>query len=76
MKNNLSIHLAVIGFALFLAGINTSCSSDTKAAATKVEITLDPNLYTVEHPELFQVATVEHAICPLYSMPMAALHPT
>jgi cobalt-zinc-cadmium efflux system membrane fusion protein len=58
MKNDLFIHLAVIGFALFLAGINTSCSSDTKAAAAKVEITLDPNLYTVEHPELFQVTTV------------------
>ena len=57
MKNKLSIHLAVIGFALFLGGINTSCSSDTKAAATKAEITLDPNLYTVEHPELFQLAT-------------------
>ncbi len=57
MKNKLSIHLAVIGFALFLGGINTSCSSDSKAAATKAEITLDPNLYTVEHPELFQLAT-------------------
>lgn len=45
MKNKFSIHLAVIGFALFLGGINTSCSSDSKAAATKAEITLDPNLY-------------------------------
>ena len=59
MKNKLSIHLAVIGLALFLAGINTSCSRDSKATATKAEITLDPNLYTVEHPELFQLATVE-----------------
>jgi len=59
MKNKLSIHLAVIGLALFLAGINTSCSRDSKATATKAEITLDPNLYTVEHPELFQLAAVE-----------------
>jgi cobalt-zinc-cadmium efflux system membrane fusion protein len=44
---------------VFLAGIDLACSNDPKAAATKSEVTLDPNLYTVEHPELFKLATVE-----------------
>ena len=43
---------------LFLLGMNVSCSDDPKAASTKSEITLDPNLYTVEHADLFQLATV------------------
>ena len=43
---------------VFLAGIDLACSNDPKAAPTKSEVTLDPNLYTVEHPELFKLATV------------------
>ena len=39
--------------------LSVSCSNDPKAAPTKAEVTLDPNLYTVEHPELFQLAAVE-----------------
>jgi membrane fusion protein, heavy metal efflux system len=58
MKTNLWFQLGSICAALVLSGIGISCSSDTKAAPTKSEITLDPNLYTVEHPELFQLATV------------------
>jgi cobalt-zinc-cadmium efflux system membrane fusion protein len=50
---------AAIGSALFFAGMGTSCSGDSKAAPTKSEVTLDPNLYTVEHPELFKLAKVE-----------------
>ncbi len=45
--------------ALFFAGLGVSCSGDSKAAPTKSEVTLDPNLYTVEHPELFKLAKVE-----------------
>jgi cobalt-zinc-cadmium efflux system membrane fusion protein len=37
----------------------SSCSNETKAAPTKAEVTVDPNLYTVEHPELFKLATAE-----------------
>jgi cobalt-zinc-cadmium efflux system membrane fusion protein len=49
---------AVAGvLALTLLGV--SCSDNGKAAPTKTEVTLDPNLYTVEHPELFKLATVE-----------------
>ena len=58
MKTNLWFQLGSICAALVLSGIGISCSSDPKAAPTKSEITLDPNLYTVEHPELFQLATV------------------
>jgi cobalt-zinc-cadmium efflux system membrane fusion protein len=53
------LRAAAICGVVFLAGIGLSCSNDPKAAPTKSEITLDPNLYTVEHPELFKLATVE-----------------
>jgi membrane fusion protein, heavy metal efflux system len=39
--------------------MGVSCSGDPKAPPTKAEVVLDPNLYTVEHPELFKLATVE-----------------
>jgi membrane fusion protein, heavy metal efflux system len=45
--------------ALLFAGIGVSCSSDSKAAPTKSETTLDLTLYTVGHPELFKLAKVE-----------------
>jgi membrane fusion protein, heavy metal efflux system len=57
MKNRYLQMTAMCGVWL-LSGIGISCSHDSKAAPTKTEITLDPNLYTVEHPELFQLATV------------------
>jgi len=44
----------VLAFAVLM----TSCSSDTKAAPTKAEVTLEPGVYTVDHPELFKLATV------------------
>jgi membrane fusion protein, heavy metal efflux system len=58
MKTNRYIRTTTIGGLLLLSGICISCSGDSKAAPTKTEITLDPNSYTVEHPELFQLATV------------------
>jgi cobalt-zinc-cadmium efflux system membrane fusion protein len=59
MRNKIFLRTAAICGAMFLAGINVACSNDPKAAATKSEVTLDPNLYTVEHAELFKLATVE-----------------
>jgi membrane fusion protein, heavy metal efflux system len=56
MKNRIFIRTAAICVAMILAG---SCSNDPKAAPTKSQVTLDPNLYTVDHPELFKLATVE-----------------
>jgi cobalt-zinc-cadmium efflux system membrane fusion protein len=52
---------AVAAFLLCLAllAVSVACSNDTKAAPTKQEITVDPNLLTVDHPELFQTVKVE-----------------
>jgi cobalt-zinc-cadmium efflux system membrane fusion protein len=36
-----------------------SCSDNSKAAPTSAEVTVDPTLYTVEHPELFKIAAAE-----------------
>jgi cobalt-zinc-cadmium efflux system membrane fusion protein len=44
-----------VALALAFSG----CSRDSKAAPTKAEVTLDPNLYTAEHPELFKIVKVE-----------------
>jgi cobalt-zinc-cadmium efflux system membrane fusion protein len=59
MRIKMLLRAAVICGALFLAGVGLACSDDPKAAPTKSEVTLDPNLYTVEHPEIFKLATVE-----------------
>ena len=58
-RNKMLLRAAAICGGLLLAGMGVSCSGDPKAAPTKAEVTLDPNLYTVEHPELFKLATVE-----------------
>ncbi len=34
------------------------CSHETKAAPTKAEVTLDPNVFDVDHPELFPTTRV------------------
>ena len=45
--------------SLALLTVSVACSNETKAAPTKQEITVDPNLLTVDHPELFQTVKVE-----------------
>jgi membrane fusion protein, heavy metal efflux system len=50
---------AFLALTIFLIMLSTACSSDPKAAPTKAEVTLDPNLYTVEHPGVFKLAKVE-----------------
>ncbi len=47
------------GAIFILVLLMTSCSSDTKAAPTKAEVTLEPGVYTVDHPELFKLTTVD-----------------
>jgi membrane fusion protein, heavy metal efflux system len=59
MRNTMLLRAAAICGALMIAGMGVSCSGDSKAAPTKSEVTLDPNLYTVDHPELFKLAKVE-----------------
>ena len=43
---------------LFLLLLAVACSDTTKAAPTKAEVTIDPDLYNVDHPELFKLAKV------------------
>jgi cobalt-zinc-cadmium efflux system membrane fusion protein len=50
---------AAVAALLLLIILSASCSNDTKAAPTKTEVTLDPNLYNPDHPELFKLARVE-----------------
>jgi cobalt-zinc-cadmium efflux system membrane fusion protein len=50
---------AVFLLGMALAALSVACSNNTKAAPTKQEITVDPNLLTVDHPELFQTVKVE-----------------
>jgi membrane fusion protein, heavy metal efflux system len=45
--------------ALLMLLLASACSDSTKAAPTKAEVTLDPNLYNVDHPELFKLAKVD-----------------
>jgi cobalt-zinc-cadmium efflux system membrane fusion protein len=47
-----------------VTAISISCSDDPKAASTKAEVTLDPNVYTVDHPDLYELATVENRDLP------------
>ena len=50
---------AALLLCLVLLSVSVACSKDPKAAPTKQEITVDPNLLTVDHPELFQTVKVE-----------------
>ena len=59
MKRGHARHIASICGLLFLVLLASSCSNETKAAPTKTEVTVDPSLYTVEHPELFKLVTAE-----------------
>ena len=57
MTYRLRRHAALMA-ALFLLAIAVACSDDTKAAPTQSEVTIDPNVYHVDHPELFKLAKV------------------
>jgi membrane fusion protein, heavy metal efflux system len=59
MKRKLLLRPALICSLALLAGIDFSCTGDPKPAPTKSEITIDPDVYTVEHPDLFKIARVE-----------------
>jgi membrane fusion protein, heavy metal efflux system len=44
---------------LFLVAIGTACSGDPKPAPTKAEVTVDPNLYAVDSPDIYKTVAVE-----------------
>ncbi|HET7442968.1 MAG TPA: efflux RND transporter periplasmic adaptor subunit [Terriglobales bacterium] len=50
---------------LILIGLCIGCGDNPKAAPTKAEITVDPNVFTVNHPELFKLAEVETRELPI-----------
>jgi membrane fusion protein, heavy metal efflux system len=50
---------AILFLVVFLIVLSASCSNDPKPAPTKAEVTLDPSLYTADHPELFKLVRVE-----------------
>ncbi len=50
---------AILFLVVSLIVLAASCSNDAKPAPTKAEVTLDPNLYTADHPELFKLVKVE-----------------
>jgi membrane fusion protein, heavy metal efflux system len=64
MKSACGKHIVPICGLLFLALMASSCSNETKAAPTMTEVTVDPNLYNVEHPELFKLITAETRALP------------
>jgi membrane fusion protein, heavy metal efflux system len=52
--------------ACFVALLWTfGCSNDTKAAATKAEVTLEPGVFEADHPELFSVVRAESRELPV-----------
>jgi cobalt-zinc-cadmium efflux system membrane fusion protein len=44
--------------SLLLAGLAVSCTRETKAAPTKQEVVLDPNLFETDQPDLFKTVAV------------------
>lgn len=50
---------ASVLLCLALLAASVACSNDTKAAPTRQEITLDPNLLTIDRPDLFPTVKVE-----------------
>jgi cobalt-zinc-cadmium efflux system membrane fusion protein len=59
MKVKHGVRAATVCSVLLGMLLAVSCSDQTKASPTKSEVTVDPNLYTVEHPERLSLATAE-----------------
>jgi cobalt-zinc-cadmium efflux system membrane fusion protein len=51
--------LAILSLISSLTLLTTSCANDAKPAPTKAEVTIDPSLSSIDHPELFKVVRVE-----------------
>lgn len=60
---------------LALALLNAACSHDTQAAATKAEITVQPGVFTVQHPELFSLTKIETRLLPMVLNANGAVNP-
>lgn len=51
--------IGLLAAASALLLMAAGCSRGTEAAPTKAEVTVDPNLFTTDRPELFKIAKVE-----------------
>jgi cobalt-zinc-cadmium efflux system membrane fusion protein len=51
--------LAILSLIGSLTLLTTSCPNDAKPAPTKAEVTIDPSLSSIDHPELFKLVRVE-----------------
>jgi membrane fusion protein, heavy metal efflux system len=51
-------------FVAVLALFSTACSRDPQAAAAKTEVTLQPGVFSVEHPDTFKLVAVESRSLP------------
>jgi membrane fusion protein, heavy metal efflux system len=49
---------ALVVTSLLLAALAVSCTRETKAAPTKQEVVLDPNLFETDQPDLFKTIAV------------------
>ena len=59
----LPARLAVI-VLLAVVMVNVGCSKETPAAASKAPVTVDPDIFSVERPELFKTAKAETRALP------------
>jgi cobalt-zinc-cadmium efflux system membrane fusion protein len=50
---------AVVASCIAMLAAALACSNDNKATPTKQQVVIDPNIFTVDHPELFQTVKVE-----------------
>ena len=64
-------------FAVCLATLAASlaCSNGAKSAPTKQQVVVDPNLFTADHPELFQIVKVESRNLPTESNANGTIQP-
>jgi membrane fusion protein, heavy metal efflux system len=60
-------------FVILLSGLG--CSKDAPVAASKAPVTVDPDLFSVDHPELFKTAKAEMRALPTELMANGTVSP-
>ena len=53
-----------VAFCLLVFALTQACSKDIPAATSKPPVTLDPNVFETDHPELFKTAKAESRALP------------
>ena len=52
-------HRFLLLLLLTALGVGVACSKDTPAATSKPPVTVDPDMFETDHPELFKTAKAE-----------------